>query len=1005
MTTTSPTILTPTSESRFVEPGSLGAPQMSVRYKARRPVESVMNALTRSFLLCFLVVGTPLWLVHATDAAANNRLGELRVEEGADSTVIRVRGSGPLTYSAYRLRAPLRLFVDITDASLASGGQQVDVRNGVIADVRLSARETDLPNGVRMIITFDRDALYDVRVEGRELVVSIDGADRRPSTVATGSAGADALVAELEASQARIAALESALADARSRGASQEEAVLREQLRREGQDRSALEARVDELLRDRDTLASDAARLRAALEASQREAGAARSEADALRREAAAARAEAQGLESDVARERQRAQELEAEIRRLSAERGADSADVQRLREEQRDQSQRVARVEAERDAALRAAQAREQELQAALGASESDRARQAAVIEAQRAELEELRRQQSAAAASAPAASTPSEGPVRVSDVRFEQHGDVQRVIVEGTGPLQHVSSPWEEGQAQLVIEAGGMAERLQRRLDTTAFDGPVRSVASFMGEDGRPQVVVEFSGEVTEVLRQEGSRLVWEFRSVSQAAVASTSAPSHDALAPQRTSQQPRAGAAASAGRAPGTTTRRPRMPNKRITIDLRQADIHNVLRLFAEEGNINVVTDSGVAGVVTLRLRSVPLDEAFAIILRTQQLGWEQQGSIIRVAPLSVFEAEYEAELRRLAESREVEPLSVRIITVNYADVRQINTLAGRLLSSRGSSAVDTRTNSLIVTDVRSNLDAVETLIRQLDTQTPQILIEARIVETNDQFRRQLGIQWGGSFVADQALGNSTGLLFPSTIGIGGGATDGSSPTAGTSSSPNFAVNLPAPAGTGTGGAIGFTFGSLSGAFNLNLRLSAAESTGSAKIISAPRIMTLDNQTASISSGVSIPVSVVSAAGAQTTFFDASLSLNVTPRVTPDGNIFLRVSVSKNEPDFENTGARGDPSIVRREANTQLLVRDGDTTVIGGIFQRNTGFSSSYVPFFSRIPVIGPLFKNSSQTDVRNELLVFITPRVVNRELSIDRVGAGGDMRPPGDTRGGR
>ncbi|MCA9687783.1 MAG: type IV pilus secretin PilQ, partial [Myxococcales bacterium] len=189
----------------------------------------------------------------------------------------------------------------------------------------------------------------------------------------------------------------------------------------------------------------------------------------------------------------------------------------------------------------------------------------------------------------------------------------------------------------------------------------------------------------------------------------------------------------------------------------------------------------------------------------------------------------------------------------------------------------------------------------LIGQLDNQTPQILIEARIVETNDQFRRQLGIQWGGDFVADQSLGNGTGLLFPSTIGIAGGATDGQTPTAGTSSQPNFAVNLPAPAGTGSGGAIGFTFGSLSGAFNLNLRLSAAETQGTAKIVSAPRIMTLDNTQASITSGVSIPVSVVSAAGAQTVFFDASLTLDVTPRVTRDGNIFLDLSITKNEPDF--------------------------------------------------------------------------------------------------------
>jgi type IV pilus assembly protein PilQ len=439
---------------------------------------------------------------------------------------------------------------------------------------------------------------------------------------------------------------------------------------------------------------------------------------------------------------------------------------------------------------------------------------------------------------------------------------------------------------------------------------------------------------------------------------------------------------------------------MSNKRITIDLRDADIANVLRLLADEGNINIVASDDVSGSVTLRLRSVPLDEALSIILQSKGYGWMQEGSVLRVAPLDTFVAEYDAYLERLATEAGLEPLQVRMIPVNYATAMNLTTVVSSVLSSRGTVTGDTRSNMLIVTDVIGNLDAAEQIVAQLDTQTPQILIEARIVETNDQFRRQLGIQWGGDFVADQSRGNATGLLFPSTIGIAGGAADGQTPIAGTSSQPNFAVNLPAPAGTGSGGAIGMTLGSLSGAFNLNLRLSAAETQGSAKIISAPRIMTLHNQSASITSGVSIPVSVVSAAGAQTVFFDAALTLNVTPRVTPDGNIFLDVNVTKNEPDFENTGSRGDPSIVRREARTQLLVRDGDTTVIGGIFQRNTGFSTDRVPFLGSLPIIGPLFRSSSRTDVRNELLVFITPRIVNRDMSIDVVGTGGDIMQPDD-----
>jgi len=179
---------------------------------------------------------------------------------------------------------------------------------------------------------------------------------------------------------------------------------------------------------------------------------------------------------------------------------------------------------------------------------------------------------------------------------------------------------------------------------------------------------------------------------------------------------------------------------------------------------------------------------------------------------------------------------------------------------------------------------------------------------------------------------------------------------------------------------------TMGSVGGAFNLNLRLSALEAAGHVKIVSAPKILTLDNQTATISQGTSIPISVVSAAGVQTVFVDATLDLTVTPHVTPDGNIQLSVSASKNEPDFQNTGARGDPTIIRKQADTELLIKDGDTTVIGSIYTRNAGTSISAVPFLHRIPILGWFFRTESEREQRTELLIFITPRIVNRAESI-------------------
>jgi type IV pilus assembly protein PilQ len=266
---------------------------------------------------------------------------------------------------------------------------------------------------------------------------------------------------------------------------------------------------------------------------------------------------------------------------------------------------------------------------------------------------------------------------------------------------------------------------------------------------------------------------------------------------------------------------------------------------------------------------------------------------------------------------------------------------------------------------------------------------VLIEARIVEATTNFSREVGIQWGGSFVASQATGNSTGLVFPNTLGIGGGANGDSPNVSGlipTPANPGFAVNMPAPAGQGSGGAVGLTLGSVSGAVNVNLRLSAAESTGDIRIVSAPRITTLDNVQARIEQGRTIPFSQVSAAGVQTTFMDAKLSLNVKPHVTSDGSVIMTVQVTRNEPDFANTGPRGDPTILRKEAQTQMLVKDGDTAVIGGIYTTRTGRSWQKVPWFAEIPILGWLFKHKRDTSDRDEVLVFITPRIINRAQSI-------------------
>jgi type IV pilus assembly protein PilQ len=237
-----------------------------------------------------------------------------------------------------------------------------------------------------------------------------------------------------------------------------------------------------------------------------------------------------------------------------------------------------------------------------------------------------------------------------------------------------------------------------------------------------------------------------------------------------------------------------------------------------------------------------------------------------------------------------------------------------------------------------------------------------------------------------------------VFPNSVGIGGGASDSIGSTQGlvpsprtgiagsASQSPNYAVNLPAAVGAGSGGALGLTLGSVAGALNLNLRLSALEQSGQVRILSSPRISTMDNVQASIEQGVAIPISVVSAQGVQTVFVDAKLNLTVKPHVTNEGTVILTVHVTRNEPDFVNTGARGDPTILKKEAKTVMLVRDGDTAVIGGIYQRNSGLNYSKVPFFADIPIVGFFFRSRRENDDRTEFLVFITPRIANRSRSL-------------------
>ena len=310
------------------------------------------------------------------------------------------------------------------------------------------------------------------------------------------------------------------------------------------------------------------------------------------------------------------------------------------------------------------------------------------------------------------------------------------------------------------------------------------------------------------------------------------------------------------------------------------------------------------------------------------------------------------------------------------MNFARASEVAPRVKDVLSERGTVTTDDRTNVLIVKDVQEALSRAEGLVRNLDTEIPQVRIESRIVEASANVNKALGVQWGGNATASAATGNPTGLFFPNSVNAVGGAGGGTQ---------NYAVNLPVAAGEGSGGAIGFQFGSASSAFNLNLRLSALESTGQLKTISAPSVSTIDNREATIGQGFSIPFSQVSASGVNTIFVEAKLELKVTPHVSADGSVLMKIKVTNNSPNPALTGANGQPSISKREAETEALVKDGETTVIGGIYTRQMSKSENSVPFFGKLPILGYLFRNRTDSDQNTELLVFITPRIINRQAA--------------------
>jgi type IV pilus assembly protein PilQ len=420
------------------------------------------------------------------------------------------------------------------------------------------------------------------------------------------------------------------------------------------------------------------------------------------------------------------------------------------------------------------------------------------------------------------------------------------------------------------------------------------------------------------------------------------------------------------------------------RRISLDFKDVDISDVLRLIAEVSDLNIIAGDEVKGEVTIRLVDVPWDQALDVILLTKGLGFVRVGNVLRIAPAGVLQAEEEARLQERRAKEKLEDLLVKLQPVNYADVKEVSKMVSRLLTARGTVDVDQRTNTLIIKDIGSVIDEATALVRAIDTQTPQVLIEAKIVEAALDFTRELGSTWAfGAQPLNDGFDESSG----GRQDLGGNdfrLHDNSLLTGFTDTFNHVSVSNPIT--SVANGLLDVGAFLLDDKLNIELRIEAAESNGEGKVISSPRVVTLDNRTATIEQGLAIPFQTFENGDAKLEFIDAVLKLEVTPHITADRSIIMKIEVQRNAPDDSVQTPTGSPAIAKNEALTETLVKDGQTLVIGGIYTVQKADRSSQVPYFGEIPILGVLFRNSEVRDQRKELLVFVTPRiVVNPELA--------------------
>jgi len=581
------------------------------------------------------------------------------------------------------------------------------------------------------------------------------------------------------------------------------------------------------------------------------------------------------------------------------------------------------------------------------------------------------------------------SGAPARLTGLDFKANENGGTVVIK-TDKAVSYSTRKNTKTNQLVIELPNtvIAKKFQRPYDTKEFNSPIGSINAYQAQDSG-RVVIQLREAVEPGISQSGNIIKIAGSATVSTANEESSPATEDlptAKVREKVSENDDEDINTSSTAlkedsaiqkssvddfAFGSSSK---FYGRPISLELKDADIRDVFAFISEESGLNIVIGDDVTGKVTLKLRKIPWDQALMVLLQSKQLGYVRQGKILRISTLATLQKESDAAKGVLDAQRLLEPLHVQVFPISYGIVTDLEAQTKDFLSPRGKSRSDKRTNNLVVTDIDENLARIKALVKRLDTQTPQVIIEAKVIEARESFTRIMGVNW--NFTGNQTdtgMTNSTGQ--PVFI------------------TPNASTTAPSQGFLNAG----FSLGQLDVFGNLTASLSLLETEGLAKVLSAPRIVTLDRQEADISQSSNIPyITTTLAATAtgsapvqtnQVGFVTVKLELKVKPQITVDGSVIMDLDVIRQFADPVIV-AGSPPQVNSREAKTQVLVENGDTIVIGGIYQSDTTDATTGIPWLMNIPVLGWLFKNKTVQRDKNELVIFLTPRILNRDKAFDK-----------------